>query len=86
MANGVVRARIDPELELRGTEILKVIGLTPSEAFRLMMVRVCADKRLPFEPLVPSRKTIAAIEAARRGDTTKAGSVENMFKMLNADD
>ena len=42
-------------------------GLTVSDAFRLMMVRIAA-KRLPFEPLAPNAETVAAMEAARRGD------------------
>ena len=57
-----------------------------SDAFRLMMVRIAADKRLPFEPLVPNEETIAAIEAARRSDLVAVGDVDGLMADLNADD
>ena len=60
--------------------------MTVSDAFRLMMVRIAAEKRLPFEPLVPNAQTIAAMEAARRGELTRVGNVDDLMADLNADD
>ena len=57
-----------------------------SDAFRLMMVRIAADKRLPFEPLVPNEETIAAMEAARRGELVAVGDVDGLMADLHADD
>ncbi len=54
----VVRARIDEKVKDEASAVLAAIGLTVSDAFRLMMVRIAAEKRLPFEPLVPNRDTI----------------------------
>ena len=65
----VVRARIDEKAKEEAAAVLDAIGLTVSDAFRLMMVRIAAEKRLPFEPLVPNAETVAAMEAARRGRT-----------------
>jgi len=78
--NTVVRARIDEKTKN------EAIGLTVSDAFRLMMVRIAAEKRLPFEPLVPNAQTIAAMEAARRGELTRVGNVDDLMADLNADD
>jgi DNA-damage-inducible protein J len=64
--------------------VLKTIGLTVSDAFRLLLMRVAAEKALPFEPLVPNAKTIAAIKAARRGELVKVGKPKNLLKSLNA--
>ena len=50
------------------------------------MVRIAAEKALPFEPLVPNEKTMKAIQAARRGKLKTAGSPENLLRQLNADD
>ena len=82
----VVRARIDEKVKDEASAVLAAIGLTVSDAFRLMMVRIAAEKRLPFEPLVPNRETIEAMKAARRGDVTAVGSVEELMADLNADD
>ncbi len=82
----VVRARIDEKVKDEATAVLAAIGLTVSDAFRLMMVRIATEKRLPFEPLVPNAETIEAMKAARRGDVTTVGSVEGLMADLHADD
>jgi len=82
----VVRARIDEKIKDEASAVLEAIGLTASDAFRLMMVRIAAEHKLPFEPLVPSAKTIDAMMAARRGDVTVVGNVAGLMADLNADD
>ena len=52
----VIRARIDARIKQEAEVILEAIGLTVSDAFRLMMVRVVAERRLPFEPLIRTRQ------------------------------
>ena len=71
--NTVVRARIDQKIKDEAVAVPGTIGLTASDAFRLMMVRIAAEKRLPFDPLVPNAETIEAMKAARRGDLTLPG-------------
>lgn len=41
--------------------MLASIGLTVSDAFRLMMMRLPKEKALPFEPLVPNKETVAEV-------------------------
>ena len=84
--NTVVRARIDEKTKDEAAAVLAAIGLTVSDAFRLMMVRIAAEKRLPFEPLVPNDETIEAMKAARRGDLIAVGGVSELMADLNADD
>jgi DNA-damage-inducible protein J len=84
--NSVVRARIDAETKAEASAVLASIGLTLSDAVRLMLKRVAAEKALPFEPLVPNAETIEAIKAARRGELETANSVKNLIEDLNADD
>jgi DNA-damage-inducible protein J len=66
--------------------VLATIGLSVSDAFRLMMMRIASDKALPFEPLVPNAETIAAMKAARRGDLVEVGTPDEMLTSLNAED
>ena len=82
----VVRARIDQATKDEAAAILDTIGLTVSDAFRMMMRRIVAERRLPFDPLVPNATTIAAIEAARRGELETAGSIDDVFERLDRDD
>ena len=57
-----------------------------SDAFRLMMVRTAAERRLPFEPLAPNDETIEAMKAARRGELVDVGGVDELMADLDADD
>ena len=66
--------------------MLPTIGLTVSDAFRLMMVRIANDKALPFEPLTPNAETIEAMKAARRGELTTVASPDQLLASLNAGD
>lgn len=84
--NSVVRARIDERTKKEAAAALKKIGLTVSDAFRMLLVRVASEKALPFEPLNPNAETIAAMRAARRGDLVKAGKPEKLLSSLNAGD
>ena len=63
--NAVVRARIDEQTKEEASAVLAAMGLTVSDAFRMMLTRIAREKALPFEPLVPNATTIAAMKEAR---------------------
>ena len=86
MTNTVVRARIDEQVKEEAAAVLATIGLTVSDAFRLMMVRIANDKALPFQPLTPNAETIEAMKAARRGELTIVASPDQLLASLNAGD
>ena len=65
--NTVVRARIDEHIKEEASVVLAAMGLTVSDAFRIMLTRIAREKALPFEPLVPNEKTIKAMRQARSG-------------------
>lgn len=84
--NAVVRARIDEHVKSQAEAVLASIGLTVSDAFRMMMIRIAKEKALPFEPLIPNDETIEAMKAARRGELTTAGTPDRLLEKLNAGD
>ena len=83
--NTVVRARIDGRIKIEAEAVLASIGLTVSDAFRMMMMRIATEKALPFEPLIPNKETIEAMKAARRGELITVDKVGNLLADLNAD-
>ena len=83
--NAVVRARIDEATKTEAAAVLAAMGLSLSDAFRLLLKRIAAEKALPFEPLVPNPETVEAMKAARRGDLVTAGKPANLLASLNAD-
>ena len=85
-ANTTVRARIDERTKNEAAAVLGAIGLTVSDAFRMMMIRIAKEKALPFEPLVPNAKTIAAMKEARKGGLPRFKTVEALLADLNAGD
>jgi DNA-damage-inducible protein J len=84
--NTVVRARIDERVKKEAEAVLASIGLTVSDAFRMMMVRIATERALPFQPLIPNDQTIEAMKAARSGELTAVESPGHLLNSLNEDD
>jgi DNA-damage-inducible protein J len=70
-ANSVVRARIDESLKEEATVVLAAMGLSVSDAVR-MLTRVAREHALPFEPMVPNDVTVQAMRDARQGEDREA--------------
>lgn len=85
MANQLVQARIDGVIKQEAAVVLAAMGLTVSDAVRLLLTKVAQDKVLPFEPLIPNATTIQAMKDARAGKVTKADNLTALFADLNAD-
>ena len=84
--NAVVRARIDEHTKEEASAVLAAMGLTVSDAFRIMLTRIAREKVMPFEPLVPNSTTIAAMKEARQGGLKSFANVQDLMTDLNADD
>ena len=80
-----LRARIDAFLKREATDVLCAMGLSVSDAIRMLLVRVVADRSLPFEVRSPNRETEAALEAAARGEVTRFSAVADLMADLNED-
>ena len=83
-ANAVVRARIDDHIKQEASAVLAAMGLTVSDAFRIMLTRIAHEKALPFEPLVPNATTIAAMKEARKGNLKSFATMKDLLADLNA--
>jgi len=84
-ANQLVQARIDGAIKAEAAAVLAAMGLTVSDAVRLMLTKVAHDKELPFEPLIPNATTIAAMKEARRGNLETV-TLADLQAVLDADD
>lgn len=85
-ANALVQARIDQTVKKEAATVLATIGLTVSDAVRLLLIRVAHDHKLPFDPLIPNETTIAAMKEARNGKLESFDSVAALMANLNAKD
>lgn len=86
MTNSVVRARINDEIKEEASVVLASMGLTVSDAFRILLTRIAKEKAFPFEPLTPNKKTIEAMKAARRGKLVTVKKIDHLLDSLRADD
>ncbi|MHB1513360.1 MULTISPECIES: type II toxin-antitoxin system RelB/DinJ family antitoxin [Acidiferrobacter] len=85
-ADTYVRARIDTATKDRATEALDAMGLSISDAIRLLMLRIADERRLPFEVKVPNKTTRAAMAELESGKGKRLVSVDDLMKDLRADD
>lgn len=85
-ANALVQTRINGTVKAEASAVLATMGLTVSDAVRLLLIRVAQDKALPFEPFRPNAETIAAMEDARAGRLESFDSIEALMADLHADD
>lgn len=81
-ADTVVRARIDTETKERATAALEAMGLSVSDAIRLLMLRIADEKRLPFAVQVPNATTAKALEDLEAGKGKRFDSADALFDDL----
>ena len=85
-ADTYVRARIDTTTKQRAADALAAMGLSISDAIRLLMLRVADERRLPFEVKAPNATTRKAIAELEAGKGKRFTSVNSLMADLNADD
>ena len=78
----VVRARIDSDTKKRATKALHAMGLSVSDAIRLLLLRVAEEKQMPFTVRVPNAATVKAMEELDEGKGKRFGSAEELFQDL----
>ena len=84
-ANDYVRARIDPAIKNEAATVLAGLGLTVSDACRMMLTKIAKEKRLPFGTEEPNELTRKTLEMADRGEEVlQAENAEDLFKQLRS--
>jgi len=81
--SSVVRARIDVDIKAEATKTLSEMGLSLSDAIRLMLTQVVIQKSLPFEIKTPNQTTVDTFEATDKNiGIVKCKDSKDMFKKL----
>jgi DNA-damage-inducible protein J len=78
----VVRARIDQVTKVRAAAALEAMGLSISDAIRLLMLRVAEEKRLPFDIRVPNAQSMLAMKELDEGKGKRFDDADALFKDL----
>jgi DNA-damage-inducible protein J len=85
-ATEMVHVRIEKRIKAQAAKTLASMGLSVSDAVRVLLTRVAAEKALPFEVKVPNAKTADAMREARKGGLPSFKSVSDLMSDLNAED
>jgi DNA-damage-inducible protein J len=82
----MVHVRINKRVKQQATKALATMGLSVSDAVRVLLTRVAAEKALPFEIKAPNAVTEAAMREARKGALPSFDSVSDLMADPNAED
>lgn len=85
-ADTYVRARIDASTKERATAALEAMGLSVSDAIRLLMLRIADEQRLPFDVKVPAATTRKAMAELEAGKGKQFGNVAALMADLHEND
>jgi DNA-damage-inducible protein J len=85
-ATEMVHVRVEKRIKTQAAKTLAAMGLSVSDAVRVLLTRVAAEKALPFEVKVPNASTAAAMQEARKGGLATFDSVSDLMDDLNAED
>ncbi len=84
--NALVTTRIDGAIKQEASQVLEQMGLTVSDAVRLMLTKIAREHTFPFELNTPNAETIQAMEEARSMALKRFNSVDALMDDLHADD
>jgi DNA-damage-inducible protein J len=83
--SSMLHVRVDDEVKERAQAALEAMGLSVSDAVRLLMHRIAADQAFPLELKVPNAETRAAMleaEAMVKSRKARFKTSDAMFAQL----
>jgi DNA-damage-inducible protein J len=85
-AMAVVETQVDEVVKSQVQEVLDREGMTLSDAFHFFLERTAQENGIPSEVFRPNAETVAAMEAARRGEVTHIESFQQLLDEIEAED
>jgi DNA-damage-inducible protein J len=79
--SAVIHARVEPGTKTQAEDVLRRLGLSPTEAIRLFYRQICLRKGLPFSVHLPNEATAKTLKKSRRGlEVMSVASLDEMFE------
>lgn len=79
----MVHVRLDEQMKAQATETLASMGLTVSDAVRVFLMRVVADKQMPFALKAPNAETLVAMAEADEITRTRQARFGSAAELLD---
>ena len=86
MANQLVQVHVNRDVREEASAVLAGMGLSVSDAIRLLLTRIAREKTLPFAPLIPNAETTAAMKEASTGNLARFDDIESLLGDLHEGD
>ena len=83
--SSMLHVRMDAEMKRKATAALAAMGLTASEAVRLLFHRIAVDQAFPLELKVPNaqtRRAMVEVDEMVKTRTARFASADEMFAEL----
>ena len=81
-STAMVHVRVDEKIKEEASATLAKMGISISDAVRMMLVRVAEEKALPFEVRLPNATTVNAMKSADKKQGKRFRSAEALFEDL----
>ncbi len=79
-----VRARIEPVLKTEAESILSELGITPTQAIKMLYKRIARDHEWPLELKIPNKETIQVFEETDQGiGLVESKDIDDLFRQLD---
>jgi len=78
----MVHVRVNEKVKAKAAKNLAAMGMSISDAVRIMLLRVAAENALPFEIRIPNKTTTKALRAAEQGKGKKFKTPDQLFEDL----
>ena len=82
MPSTMVHVRVDEKVKEEASATLAKMGISVSDAVRIMLIRIAEEKALPFEVRVPNITTVKAMQSADKKQGKRFQSPEALFEDL----
>lgn len=79
----MLHIRVDDEIKTQASEALAAMGLSVSDAVRILLKRVVNDQAFPLELKVPNAETRAAMEEAHRILKARAAGFDSAADLID---
>ena len=82
--SSMLHVRMDTEMKRKATTALAAMGLTPSDAVRLLFHRIAVDQAFPLElkPNAQTRSAMAEVDEMVKARKARFASADEMFAEL----
>ena len=79
----MLHVRVDDEIKTQASDALAAMGLSVSDAVRILLKRVVNDQAFPLELKVPNAQTRAAMQEARETMQAHAARFQSADALIN---